>query len=699
MILPQPNTTAQPLNQVTQDFQLQGGKVKTDDSALAVVIQSTERAEKFIMARLWLSEWRTAKQMYDAPSRQKYWRDTRTPRSNNSFPLIKQHVAAILDQTLPALFPEATPFAIKPNEGTPAQVARAWENIISYQLKEARVKQTCRLILKDALIFGTGLGKIGFESYDRKRIMYKHAVMPTEIKSPTGGPSTWLDTKESDELVEYEIDERISHPIFKRVEINHLLVAPNLRSPDVREAEYVVYRDYVTVRDLAKLRDFEGYDIPSDEELRAIATMPEEQAPSSVMETESTAYPTQGHRALPRYLDAGADPLDHKLEILEYWTNDTVIVVLQRKKVIRNMRNPMGIIPFVSCFWDDIPGTFYSYGIPRRIGGIQTHIQGLRNKRMDDINLNLQNMWKVKKGDNIAAQPIKAYPGAVFKVTDMDSMEPLMKQPVLAEAYKEEDVLVADAEKTTGANELAVQGGSSAAGRGTGMRTAAGASAVAGASSNRIQSFVDICADQVLVPVLYSFLKMDRQWLEPSKMRQIVGKTLWAALQQESNGNLLVDMTNNSDIEFTMLAGSNLAAKQKMAQSLPLQGQIYGLPAVQAGLAAAGLKVNWVEYSRRMEQSTGWDSQDDIIIPQTDQDKQAAMQSNPKVLDMKATQARLAQMHSNAKDLSAQEHQQKMQQSSSAALDNTSQIILTKALERQQEKAEAPELAGGLGGE
>lgn len=699
MILPQPNTTAQPLNQVTQDFSLQGGKVKTEDSALAVVIQSTERAEKFIMARLWLSEWRVAKQLYDAPSRQKYWRDTRTPRANNSFPLIKQHVAAILDQTLPALFPEATPFAIKPNEGTPAQVARAWENVISYQLREARVKQTCRLILKDALIFGTGLGKIGFETYDRKRVMYKHAVAPTEIKSPTGGPSTYIDTKESDELVEYDVDERISHPIFKRVEINHLLVAPNLRSPDVREAEYVVYRDYVTVRDLAKLRDFEGYEIPSDKELHEIATMPEEQAPSSVMETESTAYPTQGHRALPRYLDAGADPLDHKLEILEYWTNDTVIVVLQRKKVIRNMRNPMGIIPFVSCFWDDIPGTFYSYGIPRRIGGIQTHIQGLRNKRMDDINLNLQKMWKVKKGEMIAAQPIKAYPGAVFKVTDMDSFEPLQTQPVLQEAYKEEDVLVADAEKTTGANELSVQGGQSTSGKGTGMRTAAGANAVAGASSNRIQSFVDICADQVFVPILYSFLKMDRMWLEPAKIRKIVGKTLWAALQAESNGNLLVDMTNNSDIEFTMLAGSNLAAKQKMAQSLPLQGQIYGLPAVQAGLAAAGLKVNWVEYSRRMEQSTGWDSQDDIIIPQTDADKQSAMQSNPKILDMKATQARLAQMHGNAKDLSAQNHQQEMEKNSSSALDNTSQVILTKALEKQQEKLEAPELAGGLGGE
>lgn len=699
MLLPQPHTTAQPLDQTVQDFQMDGGKVKTEDSALALVVQSVERAEKFIMARMWLSEWRVAKQLYDAPSRQKYWRDTRTPRANNSFPLIKQLLSAVLDQTMPALFPEEQPFAIKQNEGTPAQVARAWEGILAYQLRQAKIRSSVRLVAKDALLFGTGLGKIGFEDYEQTVPMYKRAVQPTEVKSPTGGPSIFIDTVESDELIEYDVKIRVSRPTFKRVEINQLLVSPDLRSPDVREAMYVVYRDYVTVRDLNRLRDFEGYEIPTEEELRAYATQPEEQAPSSVMETESMAYPSQGHRPLPRYLDAGADPLDHKFEVLEYWTNETCIVVLNRKKVIRNVRNPMGVIPFVSCFWDDIPGTFYSYGIPRRVGGIQTHIQGLRNKRMDDINLNLQNMWKVKKGDNIAAQPIKSYPGAVFKVSDMDSMEALVKQPILPEAYKEEDILIADAEKTTGANELATQGGQSSGGRATGFRTAAGANAVVSASSNRIQSFVDTVADQVLIPILYSFLKMDRMWLQPSMMRRIVGKTLWAALQAEHTGDLLVDMTNNSDIEFTMLAASNLAARTKMAQSLPLEGQIYMSPAVQGGLAAAGLKVNWVEYSRRMEQSTGWEAQDDIIIPMTDQDKQQAAQSNPKMIDMKATQARLQQMHDNKSALSAQEHAQDMEKNSSKSLDDASETILTRELERVQERNEAPELTGGLGGE
>lgn len=699
MQLAQPHSVAMPLNTKTKDFSLQGGAVKTEDSALALVIQATQRSEKFLMARLWLSEWRVAKQLYDAPSKQEYWRDTRVPRANNTFPLVAQHVRAILDMAVPALFPALTPFEVDPNTGTPREVARGWSVVLSQQLREAQVKKQVRLLMKDALIFGTGLGKFGFESYERERILYKRAVAPERIPAPVSGqPDIIMDTEESDELVEYTIKEQVTRPIFKRIEINQLMVSPDLRTPDVRDAQFVVYRDYLTIRDLNRLRDFEGYMIPGEEELKLLAAPPAETAPSTMVETEGTQWPTQGHRALPRNQDSSPDPMDHKLEVLEYWTNDTCIVVLQRKLVIRNMHNPFGIIPFVSTFWDDIPGTFYSYGIARRVGGIQTHIQGLRNKRMDDINLNMQNMWKVLKGDNIAAQPIKAYPGAIFKVSSMDNFEPLAKQPVLTEAYKEEEVLVSDAEKTTGANPMLVQGGQASSGKATGMRTAAGASAVAGAAGARIQSFVDVTADQVLIPILYSFLKMDRMWLKPSVMRKIVGKTLWQSMQRAHDGDLLVDMTNNSDIELKMVAASNMAAKEKMAQALPLEGQIYMSPAVQSGLAAAGLKVNWVEYSRRMEWATGWDSPDDIIIPQTPEDKQNAMQSNPKVIDMKATQARLAQMHDNASKLSAQEHRQKLEQNSSSALDNTSQTILTKTIERKQEHDEASEI-GGFGGQ
>ena len=699
MQLPQPNTTAQPLNQKLEDFSLQGGPVKTSESALSLVIQDTQRAEKFVMARLWMSEWRVAKSLYEAPVRQTYWRDTLVPRSSNSFPLIAQHVRAILDQAMPAIFPETTPFAAQPNEGTPRQVARGWEMVLSRQLRQSNVKSQMRLVVKDAEVFGTGIGKFGWREYDEKVTRYRRKAQPQQIAPVVpGAKPTYVHTAESDELEEYEVTQRVSRPYFDRVEINHVLVSPGLREPDIRQASYVVYRSYPTIRDLNRLRDFEGFKIPEEKELKALAAPPAEQAPSSGLENEGTAYPTQGHRPLPRYLDESDDPLEHKLEMLEYWTHEQVIVVLQRKLVIRNEGNPLGVIPFVSCYWDDIPGTFYSFGIPRRIGGVQTHIQGLRNLRLDDIHMNLQNMWKARKGSNIAAQPIKSYPGAVFKVDGMEDLEAIEKQPVLPEAYKEEEVLISDAEKTTGANELLIQGAMPGGVRSTGMRSGTGAGAVAGASSARVQSFVDIVCDQCLLPLLYSFLKMDRMWLDPAVIRRIIGKTLWQSMEADHTGDLIVDMCNNDDIEFSLLAGSNISAKQKMGQSLPLYGQILEAPAVQQGLAAAGKKVNWVEYSRRWEQTSGWDSFEDIIIDQTDEDKQRAAQSNPKLLDAQATRARLDQMHGQKKDLSAQEHQQRLVEIDAKGQADAGVDVATKAIDRGMVREETPGIVEGFEG-
>jgi hypothetical protein len=698
MLIEQPVLVGQNLNQKTEDFSFKTGKVATDDSALQLVIGDMQRAEKFIMSRLWITEWRTAKAIYEAPVKQDYWRDTLIPRASNSFPMVAQHVRAILDQTLPLCFPENPPFAVEPNAGTPRQVARAWEAVIANQLLTARFKAEVRLIAKDAEIFGVGIGKWGWEQFSQKRLTYRRAAQPAQVASLVrGGKPTIVHTKESDEFDEVEVEETISRPFFCRREINHVMVAPGLREPDIRRAQFVAERDYMTIRDLNNLRGFEGFMIPPEEELKQLAAPPEEQAPSDAIESESTAFPAQGHRALPRYLDESENPLDHKLEVIEHWTSKGVIVVLQRKKVIRNQDNPFGIIPYVSCYWDDIPGTFYAFGIPRRIGGMQTHIQGLRNLRLDDINLNLQNVLLEKQGTNLTGQPLKLYPGARIKVSDPEGIKPLIKQPVLAEAWREEAVLVADAEKTTGANELTVQGAQPAQGRTSLGRTATGAGILGGASSARIQSFADVIADQVIIPTLYAFLKMDRLWLNPADIRKLIGQTLWQAMETSHDGDLLVDMCNNSDIQFMMLAGSSLSARRAMGQMLPLEMQLFMTPATQQGLMEAGLKVNWVEFLRRVEQVTGWRAQEDVLIPLSAQDIQRRMALSPEILKGKLTQQRIAQLDKGKQDLSAQEHQQKLQQIDAQGLAGAGQEIITRAIERSAQKAELGEISGTLG--
>lgn len=703
MILERPQHEGQQLNQVAQKFALPtenaAKELSEDDLAVSLVVQDTARAEKFVMSRLWLTEWRIAKALYEAGVRQEFWRDTQVPRASNAFPLAAQHVRSILDQTIEGLFPEAIPFMAEPNEGTPRQAARAWESVIAYQLRQVSFKQQLRLVAKDCLIFGTGIAKWGWESYPVKRRFYKRSDKAVVIPGAAKGlPDQKIYTDEADDLDEVETTETVSKPFFHRCEINHVLIAPGLRTPDIRRAAYVVYRDYMTIRDLNKLRDFEGYKIPSENELKMLAAPPVESAPSSAVESESTATPGQGHRALPRYLDETEDPLDHKLEVLERWSRDSVMVVLQRKKIIRNEKNELGEVPFLSCYWDDIPGAFYAFGIPRRIGSVQTHIQGLRNLRLDDINLNLQNVWLEKQGTNLTGQPLRMYPGARHKVTDPEGIKPLMKQPILAEAWKEESVLVSDAEKTSGANELLVQGAMPERGRTSMGRTAGGAGILAGASSSRIQSFGNVISDQVTIPLLYSFLHMNRRLLEPKTIRKVVGKTLWEDLEKSHDGDLLVDMCNSADLEFQMVAGTSISARRAMAAALPLEMQMYMAPAVQSGLAAANLKVNWVELSRRMEQATGWRSYDDVIVPLTQQELKQRSMSSPDMVKAQATQQRISQLHRNNMELSGQEHQQKMQQIDAKDLADAGKQVIVRAIERQAVKEEMPEIAGTFGG-
>jgi hypothetical protein len=699
-LIEQPNTPNAPLNSeaLIDKFQFDAPP-EGIDPAIALVIQNTKRAEAYLTTRLWMSEWRVSKGLYEAPVRQTYWRDTMVPRASNSFPLVSQHVRAVLDQTMPAIFPEATPFAMQPNQGASWQVARGWQEVLAYQLKQSNFKSEVRLLVKDAEVFGTGIGKWGWHSYTKSREVYKRSSHPKKVKNQYNQWVT-LHTDETDALDLEEVEQVVTEPFFKRCEINHILVDPALRVPDIRQAKYVIHRDFLTLRDLNDLRDCEGWDIPSEKELMSYAVPPVETPPGSPMEAEATAQPAQGHRPLPRYIDASEDPLDHKLEVLEYWTNESVICVLQRKKLIRKEKNPFGCIPFVNAFWDDIPGSFYSFGMPRRIGGVQVHLQGLRNLRLDDINLNLQQIWLAKIGTEIAAQPMRAYPGAVFKVDDIEkSLKPLIKQPIMAEAYREEDVLINDAERTTGANPMTVQGGQSSGNKSTGMRSSAGAQAVAGASSSRIQGFADVVIEQVFVPTLNAFIEMSRQRMEPKMMRQIVGADLWQALEMTHQGDYLADMCNVIDLQVSVLASSNLAARAKMAASLPEELEMFMQPAFQSGLQDAGFKVNWLEVARRMEQTTGWESAEDLFIPLTQQDKQAKMAQNPEVLKAQATQARLKQMGDQASQLSAQEHGQKMEQQQGKSLAEAGADVLVKSLERAQVKEEQPQFSGDLGDE
>ena len=140
------------------------------------------------------------------------------------------------------------------------------------------------------------------------------------------------------------------------------------------------------------------------------------------------------------------------------------------------------------------------------------------------------------------------------------------------------------------------------------------------------------------------------------------------------------------------------SARRAMAQMLPLEMQLYMAPATQQGLTAAQKKINWVELARRVEQATGWRSQDDVIVSMTPEDIQRQAMSNPEVVKAQTTSQRISQLHKQDKDLSAQQHQQKLEEIDAKGLAGSGQEIITRAIERSATRAEIPEIAGSFTG-
>ena len=96
-----------------------------DDSALKLICQDAERAEKGEQSRAWIMAWQSASTLYQSPFAPRYWPGTQSEAASISFFTVACAVNGINPQALAGLFYENPPFMIQERSGTTAQAARA----------------------------------------------------------------------------------------------------------------------------------------------------------------------------------------------------------------------------------------------------------------------------------------------------------------------------------------------------------------------------------------------------------------------------------------------------------------------------------------------------------------------------------------------------------------------------------------------
>jgi hypothetical protein len=308
------------------------------------------------------------------------------------------------------------------------------------------------------------------------------------------------------------------------------------------------------------------------------------------------------------------DPLRKKLEILEYWDKDRKILVLNQQHIICSTENEFKRIPFLSANWWNRPRAFYGMGLGLIVGQNQRVDQGTINAILKILSYGVNPIYLRNREDNAPTQTIRTGLGKILSVTDTEKSYKLMETPKVPgdiwAALKESEQAT---ESSSGADQTLVQG--SSAGPRSGMgRSAAGANIMAGASATRLDGPLDNFIEQVFKPFLGIIDMLVFNVMSDAAILHILGNEMGTDFLK----GFSIQSFHDSQIEYEVLAGSSLAAKRTMAQSMVMLTQILDNPQIQQSLA--DINQEYIDFKPIISmwlEASEWKNKNDIIKKMT----------------------------------------------------------------------------------
>jgi hypothetical protein len=213
------------------------------------------------------------------------------------------------------------------------------------------------------------------------------------------------------------------------------------------------------------------------------------------------------------------------------------------------------------------------------------------------------------RGANINTQQVRSRLGGFIDVDgdatkalhpmDLPRVQPELFQIVSASEARTEDISGASGPLTMGT----LKGGHS---QGQVGRSATGAGGLMQAATDRIGGLVEDFNRQVFQPWLWKMYDLNRMFLPPQVYRNILNDSLDGPIKL----NMIDFLKGKRGIEtFNVLAGSHLAARQQMAQSMPLIMQYFSNPALAQQIA--DINQEYIDFSEMLHMLTdvsGWGS-------------------------------------------------------------------------------------------
>jgi hypothetical protein len=579
--------TITPVNtQWTADF---AKKIALADFRKAETFRNQNHDRRFRESNRLLTGW----------TEKKTWEGTRIPRSALPVFIALQEIQVLLPRVLSVIFDDPEPFEAFPEPGSTLQQAIAVRQLLSSQLRDIgkpgqflTARELCRRSYESALTYGAGPIEFGWWQQSVDRTVYDRMAVADTVTVPH--PVTAEPVQVPNGQMHFAINRRqekyqVSRPYAQNVQIEEFYIDPNCPSPNPQDALYTATRHLIPIREIKTYSNLPGFNIPNDKGLIELAHM---KAATIGDTTKQMQESYRGNQYTP-IQDQSADPELLRVEMIRYWRKDRYVWLLGREHPMCNEPNPYGIIPHINSFYTNYLGRFYGFSICDLVEGDHKLAQNIINNRVDELNLILHSPIIRKRGAFVGASGRRFHPGANWEVlndveTDVKRMEMGAINPA---AFEEVQALEQRVQKLTGNTDAAAYG-VAASGGDSSARTAHGIAAKQSAANSRVEYQVENFEDQFFEPLLYILLALDKKYLNPQQVIQLMG-----------DDSQLIELDPltvlNASVRFEVRA----SAKMRMRTSMQSGGfqalaQTYFNPAYVAAMHGIGQTLDTANFDR-----------------------------------------------------------------------------------------------------
>lgn len=379
--------------------------------------------------------------------------------------------------------------------------AETVESLTGYQFHRARVAFKYDDFCRQALIYGTAIGKTFWDYTAKKRTRQVPVfeMVVDEYYRETPQQTGW-EEEEYDRII-------MDDPNFEVVPIYDFYVDPAATS--IEDARFCIQKKLMTRKQIEELEDNGVYKIPDD-------------LPQQGSGQGDDAKQIDLDRTNARDENPTTNGIDSKFEILEYWEDNRVIVVADRQYILRDEKNPYDHkrIPYIAAPFSPLPFEFYGIGIPMIMGDLQDILNDLANSRLENIKLSINKMWLRRPG-SVADDQLKTRPGGVIDVNgDLNnSIRPLEFPDVTGSSYREQQEILNAIQNVTGASDY-IRGQASDT---IPKQTATEVMQKTQQASNRFVYVFKMMAEQSIAKIADFFIELSKQYITEEKTIKILG--------------------------------------------------------------------------------------------------------------------------------------------------------------------------------